>query len=261
MDLNDRSPFTGSEHHDTPTDTRMLTPIARFLDRKNHDFHEINQELLYRNRLVKSIFFLIILTGSLTLNTFLLSLFYTQVITGYHVFYGIQVFMLISVILAVIILPYHPRHYGFNLNRLQFNILSGLGVGLLGLAATVLLRVYLVRMGITAYTVTITPFSLIDGLLYYPVIVLVQESMTKGFFQSYFVAVFESTSINRILAIGLGSLIFAQFHLFYGLPIFVFTFVFNCLTGWLYERSRSLVGVWIIHYLMGMGLFFGCSLF
>ena len=82
--------------------------------------------------------------------------------------------------------------------------------------------------------------------------------IVEGFFQSYFIAVFDGLKYSKFLSICLASFIFAQFHLIYGIPVVLLTFLFSFILGWFYEYSRSLVGVSIIHFLTGAGFLF-CS--
>jgi hypothetical protein len=55
--------------------------------------------------------------------------------------------VLILIISGIIYLPYYPKYYGLDLNRLKYNIAAGLCIG--GSPALVLIkiRIYLIKTG------------------------------------------------------------------------------------------------------------------
>ena len=158
------------------------------------------------------------------------------------------------VLIGIIVLPYHPSHYGINLNNLKFNLTVCLGLGILGLILTLLIRYFLfIKAGNSDFDFD---FSFRFFYLIYPLTAIMQEIIIKGFFQSYFVAAFEGLRYKRLFAILLSSLVFAQLHLIFGFAFVALTFLYSILTGFLYEKTRSIVGISIIHFLIGAGFIY-----
>lgn len=79
----------------------------------------------------------------------------------------------------------------------------------------------------------------------------VQEIVNRGFLQ---------TSIERMLtgrhraatAIATASLLFAVAHLHYAIPTMAATLLGGLFFGWLFHRHRTLVGVIVVHFLLGV---------
>ena len=120
-----------------------------------------------------------------------------------------------------------------------------------------ILRYFLVRYGNTEYGLVLDWWTAVECLFIYPFMVLVQEVLTKGMLQRNLVCALRKTSFGVPIAILFTSLVFAQYHLFYGYGVFTITFFFGLVSGWYFERSHSLVGVLILHYLLGCGFLFG----
>lgn len=87
-------------------------------------------------------------------------------------------------------------------------------------------------------------------IIYFPIAAL-QEIIARGFIQ---------TSIARILparhaatmAILLSSMLFAITHLFYSILTMGVTFLASLGLGWLFHRQKTLAGVVLLHYLLGL---------
>lgn len=230
--------------------------IRTFFQEKHHVYDEISPELLYRNRVTKARFFLIHLLASFTLNLFCMYLYFLQRLSGFAALNIFMTYMGVLILSGIILLPYHPTHYGLNLNKLAFNLRLGLGVGAVGLVAAVGCRCWLVRAGYQEFAFVWMPGDFLRRFILYLIMAPMQELVVKGYFQSFFMAMFEHLPARRALSIVTASFVFAQFHLIYGLPVVLITFVFACVTGWIYEQSRSCVGVTLIHFLTGAGLLF-----
>jgi len=86
---------------------------------------------------------------------------------------------------------------------------------------------------------------------FYALVVIAQEIINRGFLQ---------TSIERILtgkyralmAISTASLIFAVAHLHYAIPTMLATLLGGFFFGWLFHRHGTLVGVSVVHFLLGL---------
>jgi len=85
----------------------------------------------------------------------------------------------------------------------------------------------------------------------YAVGAIAQEVINRGFMQ---------TSLERILtgkyrtlvAIATASLLFAVAHLHYSIPTMLATLLGGFFFGWLFYRHRTLVGVCVVHFLLGV---------
>ena len=209
--------------------------------------------ILYRLRVKKSVYFITILV----LSNALISL----VATAYNRFnfsinlitkiYDLWFFILI--ISGIFYLPYHPRHYGLNMNRLKYNLTIGLLIGGTGAFISIMIRIYLIKSGHKEFSFNLSTRSFILCSAYM-VSCFLQDTLSRGFFQSYFVAVFRKNRWNRPISILLTSLIFAQFHYVYGFNLVIGSFIYCFITGFIYEKTRSVVGITIIHFLTGASM-------
>ncbi len=164
---------------------------------------------------------------------------------------SVNVYVTLFFVLGLFFMPYHPRHYGLNLNKPRETLGIGLGAGIPSVFIVILIRWYLYNEGMT-------DFGFNPGLKFsyviYPVFVLAQEVVVKGYLQSYFVVLLGKYKFGKPVAILISAVIFAQFHLLLGIPIFLFTFGYGVFTGWLYERSRSVTGIALLHFFAGFTL-------
>ncbi|MGL4369975.1 MAG: CPBP family intramembrane glutamic endopeptidase [Spirochaetota bacterium] len=215
----------------------------------------VSNETLYRNRLRKSVYIILCLIGAFSINMLCMYLYYTRGISLQSVSVIMQLFLFAVFSAGLAILPYHRSHYGLNLNNVKRNVIIGFFAGLFFIPLMVAMRISLVRRGYSqfAFRPVLVPTDFV-----YPFIALIQETIIKGFFQSYFVVVFEHEKHNRLISIILSSYIFAQFHIMYSIPLFIGTFVFAFITGWIYEKERSIVSVTIMHWMAGAALLSFC---
>jgi len=238
----------------------MKERIQSRLNSKIHSLHDINREILYKNRLTKSLYFILLLVAACTMNVFMIYFTLTEVISINIVDKIFDLFIFTSLIIGFFVLPYHPKHYGFNLNRLKENLIFGIIIGIVLFCGAISFRIYMVSKGALEFKFDTDIARFLRDLLYYPINSLAQEALFRGSMQSFFIAVLEKAKTNKLLSIMIPSLIFAQFHILYGgILVFLGAFVLSMLLGLFYERTRSLVGVTIIHFFAGAGLFFFSS--
>jgi len=211
------------------------------------------EEILYGIRVAKSIYFI---TGLIFSNTLIALL--TAGYNKYHFninlitkAYDLWFFTLL--VSGVFCLPYHPKYYGLNLNKLKLNLLLGFGIGGTGALISILIRIHLIRTGNHEFEFNFSPASFLFCFSYL-ISCFLQETLSRGFFQSYFIAVFRNNKKNRVLAIFLTALIFAQFHYIYSFGLALASFIYCFLTGFIYEKTRSVVGITIIHFLIGASM-------
>lgn len=89
------------------------------------------------------------------------------------------------------------------------------------------------------------------NLAYAAVIVPIQELIARGLLQGLLERVLESR--YRVPgAIAISNLLFAAFHLYISLGVAVATLALGIILGWLYTRTRNLLGVWVAHAIVGM---------
>jgi len=211
------------------------------------------ENVLYKIRVAKSIFFI---TGLILSNTFIALL-----TAGYNKYnfdinlvtkaYDLWFFLLL--VAGLFYLPYHPRYYGLNLNNLKYNLAIGFGIGGLGAAAAIIIRIYLVKTGHHEFEFNFSAVSIFFCFTYM-ISCFLQDTLSRGFFQSYFIAVFRKNRQNRILSIFLTALIFAQFHYIYSFGLALTAFIYCFLTGFIYEKTRSVLGITIIHFFIGAAM-------
>jgi len=179
--------------------------------------------------------------------------FYEKKISALTVIDLLNLYTLVNGIFAIFFLPYHPVNFGLNLNRWKFNLIFGLILGFAGMGISITARYVMVLNGYMEFD--FVPIFKLKKLLY-PGVCLAQDFMVRGVFQSYFVSIFDGSKNNKLTAIFFSSLMFSQLHLTYGFAPMALTFIFSFLLGLFYERSRSLLGVTIIHFFTGAGFHF-----
>jgi len=211
------------------------------------------EKILYRMRVAKSVFFI---TGLILSNTLIALL--TVSYNKYHfninlVTKAYDLWFFTLLVAGVFVLPYHPRYYGLNLNRLKYNLAIGFGVGGIGAVIAVLIRIHLIRTGNHEFEFNFSAASFFFCFTYL-VSCFLQDTLSRGFFQSYFIAVFRKNKTNRVIAIFLTALIFAQFHYIYSFGLALTSFIYCFTTGFIYEKTRSVVGITIIHFLIGASM-------
>lgn len=211
------------------------------------------ENILYRLRVAKSVFFI---TGLVLSNTFIALL--TVGYNKYHysmnaVTKAYDLWFFTLLVAGLFYLPYHPRYYGLNLNRLKYNLAIGFGIGGAGSVIAVLIRIYMVRSGHGEFGFNFSASSVFFCFTYL-VSCFLQDTLSRGFFQSYFIAVFRKTRLNKVIAIFLTALIFAQFHYIYSFGLALASFIYCFTTGFIYEKTRSVIGIIIIHFLIGASM-------
>jgi membrane protease YdiL (CAAX protease family) len=224
--------------------------------RNRADYHNENiKEMLYKNGLRESLFLMLAFLGAFIVCN-LGMYFYSSKSISNRMFGDLcNGYFFTVVALGFVFLPFSPKKYGFNFNKLKYNLFSGSLIGIAGCLCAVLSRLYLVNNGYREFAFNVNPTNMLRCLILYPVVAFSQETVTKGYFQTYFVAMLEGMPGKKTLSIGISSLVFSCFHILFGLPVALFTFIFSFCTGFIYEKSRSLTGVWLIHVLTGLGFF------
>ncbi len=213
---------------------------------------------IHENRVKKSRFVISTLITANLISALGLALHHTNQVPAAWYAGILYLFMLVMLGLGTIVLPYPPRSYGFDFSEWRADLAESLVISALLVALAIVVRIQLVRAGFTLFAYR-PPEGWLETVISVPVYLfaaLIQEAVTRGYFQSYFVAIFEKGPANKVLAITLSSVVFAQFHLMYGLPVFALSFLLSLFLGWLYERRRSILGVTVIHATLGMGMLF-----
>lgn len=241
---------------------KIIKKFLDFFDDHRHLHQESKPVILYKNHQKISRFCIINFIISGVVNSLVMSFYYQGTLAAIDVAKLLQFYITIVMIAGIFILPYHPEHYGFNFNKLKFNLIIGFGIGIPGFLCAVLGRYYMVQMGYHefGFICKSVPAAIIKCILY-PFDSVSQEIVTKGYIQGLLISVFRGYRFNRILAIICAALLFAQFHLFLGIHSFIIIFLFAFLTGFLYEKSRSVVGIAMIHFFIGAGLFIFSEVF
>lgn len=231
-----------------------MQQLLSWLDAKLHRRRDIDTKRLYQNRLTKTAFFWIALLLSNTFTLFSLNLFYEKKLTINQFSDALHIFMTGVIVGAFVLLPYHPKHYGLNFHRFRYNLVWGLAFGGFGFFAALGVRYLLLAWGNENINPSVE--MQLPNLVRYIFVTLAEEIMIKGLFQSYFIALFDWFPYKKYLAVGLASLIFAQFHIFLGIPAFLVMFGYSFLSGLWYERSRSIVGVTLLHFIVGAAILY-----
>ncbi len=232
--------------------------LIRYLTKKKNTDHPVSKESLYRKRLITSQVNFNIIIIAFTINTFCMILYYQKILKfgAINIFY--TVFLSIVSIACYFLMPYHMKNYGLNLNRLKFNIVSGSIISIVGLGIVILIRIYLYSTGHMEYGFNIK-FHI--NYVIYIYVAALQELITRGILQSYFIALFDDFINKKIYSILVSSLVFANFHVILGFQVFLLTFVLSVFLGFYYEKTRSIVGVSIVHAVIGSGFFFFSNIF
>lgn len=213
---------------------------------------------VHQNRVKKSRFVISALIGANAISTAGLALHHASILPAAHYAGILYIYMLGMLVLGKLFLPYPPASYGFDFSDWRRDTLEAVGISTLLILFTIAARIELVKAGFSnfAYRPANGVFDTVLSVVLYLAAAMIQEAVTRGYFQSYFVAIFEKGPANKILAIVLSSVVFAQFHLVYGFAVAGLSFFFSLFLGWLYERRRSILGVSIVHASLGMGMLF-----
>jgi hypothetical protein len=196
-----------------------------------------------------------------TLNTVLIYLSAVYHVPGNVSVNILQIYFMLITFLGLIFLPYHRQHYGFNLRNLRYNVITGSILGLTGLLLSSSFRYSMYTSGHKEFGFYFDPLAELVRFSTYLLFTFSQEAVSKGFFQSYFHAIFDGKRYQQILTVFLAALVFSQFHLIYDFGLVFVTFIYALVSGFYYEKTRSLVGVFIFHFLSGAGIFFFSTLY
>lgn len=240
----------------------MLMFINNSIKNKNLkskiDFNDTYDDSVVREKLATLNFYMLAMMGLFCVNLLTMFFYYNNKLSLQVANAIAQIFSGFLILAGMCVLPSQPGQHGFNLNKLKMNITYGILFGFIGFMFAVLVRIYLIQNGIHYFKFSTDNIFLnvVLNVIVYPIFVIIQESATKGYFQTFFIKMYDHLKYNRELGIVISSLLFALFHIMLGIEVFICVFIFSVLLGIFYEKSRSLVGVLIIHYMTGFGLFF-----
>jgi membrane protease YdiL (CAAX protease family) len=226
----------------------VRTLLSKIFRKEQHPMYAMEREKLLENRLSMTVFFIFAFTGSSTVDLFLFYLYLKNSLTMDQYQMITVIFFAVLLCIGYWIIPYHPRHFGLRISGWQKSVSDGLLFGGIGFGIALTATMYLISTGLYSLS-----FNFEVKNLFYPISALVQEAAIKGLFQSYLMAILDGHQGRKWVAIGIPALIFAQFHLVMGIPMFFLSYIFCFITGWIYERNRSIISVWIIHLLTGLG--------
>jgi membrane protease YdiL (CAAX protease family) len=236
------------------TSTKPLTKkLQDFYLQKKSSKKKISKKKINKHKISQSVFFLISLNSIYILALCCMVLYRDTFITSETYVIVLFLFTLLLVIIGIFLLPYRVKHYGLNLNKWNFNLIYGILLGTIGSIIAFSIRLYLIQNGRSEFNYAFPPEW---DLLYYPISVFSQETMTKGYLQNYFVNIFEKSKLNELIAIVLSSLIFSALHLMYGFLIMFFSLVFSVGLGFFYSKTKSILGVCITHFMIGTTFFY-----
>ncbi len=219
---------------------------------KSYDTVVLTRELPRGLKVSETKFFNMVFIVTFFMNYLMVSALKKGIIT-IPIFNNILTFYMVGIIASgFLFLPYTPGKFGIHLNNFKYNVLVGLGIGTIGLAFSLTIRYFLYKSGNTSFgfNSNITFFTLT-----YPLGSFVQETVTKGFLQDYMLSVFKNSKLKAFLSIIASSAVFGVLHIACGIPVIILAFLFSCTTGIVYHKTKSIVGVSIIHFMTSAGLF------
>ncbi|MCB1157075.1 MAG: CPBP family intramembrane metalloprotease [Leptospiraceae bacterium] len=232
----------------------LTTKNAYDYSRKNKSKKKkLKKKFIYKNRVRESVFFMLSLNGSYIISLSCMVLFRDGLIRSETYVKILFAYTCLTVLLGVFYLPYKLKHYGLNRKKLIYNLKMGSLLGLIGLILAVLIRISLVKSGRLEFRFRAIPEW---EFFLYPFSVMAQETMIRGYLQSYFISLFDGSKKNEFVAIFLSSIIFGIMHLMYGFILAGLAFLFSIILGYFYRKSESLVGVLIIHFMTGTAMFY-----
>jgi membrane protease YdiL (CAAX protease family) len=212
-----------------------------------------SEKLKYKTRLNQSVFFILALNATYMISLFCMVLFRDGEISSTQYVKIMFLFITLVVVSGFFLLPHRMRYYGLNLKEWRFNLKFGFLFGLICTISAIWIRMELIKQGKVEFQFRIFP----EWEFYiYPLSVFSQEMMTKGYLQNYFQSIFDHTEFNTFLAIFISSLIFGLMHLMYGFGIMILSTLFSILLGIFYNQTKSLLGVYIVHFMTGTALFY-----
>jgi len=231
----------------------MLVRIKNLYNKNKSKIKNISKKKVYKNKVIQSLFFMIALNGNYLLALVCMVLFRDGIISSSLYVKIIFLYTLFMVIIGAFSLPYKMKHYGWNLNGVEFNLKWGILLGILGALIAIWIRLKLVEQGREEFRFNPNP----EWELYiYPISVMAQETMTKGYLQNYFEHMFDKTNKSRLIAILFSSIIFGLMHLMYGFLIMGLSVLFSVALGLFFDKTKSLLGVFIVHFFIGTAMFY-----
>ena len=228
-----------------------------FMAAKEHPHKDITPDVFYKNRFTKVSFVMVASLSILSINTFSLYLYFEKILSIFWVINAINILTVIIFSAGLYFVPYHIRHYGLHKEKMGRNVLIGLCVGLALFVPACWYRSVMLHNGYDIYRISITAGSIVNLLLLYPLSAFIQELVVKGYLQTALVSIFGKKKSGKFAAIILSSLVFCQLHIHYNMympHIILFAFLFSVVTGYIFEKTRSVIGITVIHYLCGAAM-------
>ncbi len=109
----------------------MILAIQKYFSNKHHSLEEITFELFKKNKLKKTVFFnsfIVIYIITMLFSAHLYTIGYISIPIFFKIVYS---FLIVFILSSLLLLPYHPFHYGFNFKRKKFNTILGLKIGII----------------------------------------------------------------------------------------------------------------------------------
>jgi len=225
----------------------------------------INNKLMHEKARVATGILITALMSIIALYTVTLSFLKTgQTFIGI----GTPIFLIVSGILVFIAIKktrYPRTMFGLNLNNWRRNVIEAILFTLPILALVIFVKwMYLISMGeshrhLFEFFSQLPPhFSRTHGILYiciYLLFIPLQEFIIRGVLQTCLEELL-SAKYKTMWAILLSNLLFAASHMHTYAVLGLASFLAGLFWGWLYARQRSLVGVIISHWILGVWAIF-----
>jgi CRP-like cAMP-binding protein len=160
-----------------------------------------------------------------------------------------------------------PEDYGITTRHWRASLRDGLVLSVPLLAAVTLAKAVFVALSDAHAHLPIVDLFGTDGvgeappgavgrwllfnLAYVGVIVPLQEFISRGLLQGLLERFIESKH-RTLLAIVISNLVFAAFHLYISIGVAVLTLLLGACLGWLYTRTRNLLGPCVAHAITGV---------
>jgi membrane protease YdiL (CAAX protease family) len=200
--------------------------------------------------------FIVFVVGLVAVNAALLLLFLNGTIPSMTAFHVFNLYMLVFVVLFIVKSPqsvaYHLRHARRPVKKIAVGSAGGLLALLAALGARYLSSLFTGKPPVLSFQLTIINLL---AVLYYFASVVIQEIITRSFCQNTLVRLLGRITYRKQIAILIVALIFAFSHIIHGPYVAACIFIFALLLGGLYDRTRSLIMVVLIHFFAGLGFF------
>ena len=168
----------------------------------------------------------------------------------------VELWFVAILVLGALFLPFRPRRYGLTAKDLSKNLFLGLGFGLTGALAATILRLKMMEAGHEELMYRFSGANLLFTITNLFTVIL-QELVSKGVFQSGLRRMFQLGGVRKSApaAVILTAVVFAEFHLVYGEWVAAIAFIYGLVTGWVFEKTGSIVGISIVHFMVGLAMF------